>query len=147
MELKNENIVGCSAHSLIVFIDIPIYVCSVIRFQKTMEGVSDDRILAMAKRIGDNPKLRKLALNLGSEMEEADRFIKMNRMNGEVSYEGTRIMLCTWREDTPRKEQWATLKTALIDAGLAGIADEFSSKFFFSFSLIRRFLLFSAPTL
>lgn len=111
-----------------------------------MEGVNNDFILALAERIGVNTTLTKLALKLGLGIEDAERFTTMNRMNGDVSTEGTLRMLCKWRNKTPVKEQWATLEAALIDADLAGIADEFSSKVYLFLSH-QRVLLFSATTL
>ncbi|XP_011668800.1 uncharacterized protein LOC100890391 [Strongylocentrotus purpuratus] len=97
------------------------------RFEKTMEGVSDELIFEMAETIGDNQKLPKLASKLGFKDAGAEKFVKMNRMNGIVSSEGTRKMFCEWREDTPVTEQLTTLEAALVDADLAGIADKFSS--------------------
>ena len=89
------------------------------------QGVCDGTLLKIAKKLGaTSDKLFELGIALGLSIRQVTDCISTNRMDGNVTFQGTLKMLCTWKENTPKRQQFERLKKALSKAELTEIADD-----------------------
>ena len=87
------------------------------------EGISDKILLKICQKLGDSSKLFDLAVELGVEYPQIRDYRKTNHMHGEVTTDGTRFMLFSWRESVSKHEQHEKLHAALTAVGLLGMAE------------------------
>ena len=90
-----------------------------------MAEISEMKLNKLGEEIGDNPKLRTLGLNLGLKITKISQYEATNRIDGRVGSKGTVDMLLDWKKNTPRDDQMPVLWAALIEAGLAELADQY----------------------
>ena len=89
-----------------------------------MDDIDDRKINGIAEAIGDCQKIWNLGLNLGCTSTQISMYTKSNRVDGEVTCNGTRKMLYDWKKRTPKRKRRGNLKSALVNAELTGIADD-----------------------
>eukprot|EP00057_Strongylocentrotus_purpuratus_P024867 XP_011679341.1 PREDICTED: uncharacterized protein LOC105445473 [Strongylocentrotus purpuratus] len=89
-----------------------------------MLSLTDLKLNEIGEALGVNENLMTLGLHLGFPRPKMEMFLATNRSDGNVSPKGTKIMLFTWRNKTPRANQVQNLRAALIDSELGLVAEE-----------------------
>ena len=87
-------------------------------------GVCDTLLLIISKNLSNESKTMALGIALGFAWSDVDRFLKTNRMDGELTWKGTHNMLQNWKQNTGKELQREVLRSALIRSELAEVADQ-----------------------
>eukprot|EP00057_Strongylocentrotus_purpuratus_P011515 XP_011665989.1 PREDICTED: uncharacterized protein LOC105439103 [Strongylocentrotus purpuratus] len=89
----------------------------------THGGISGDLLFKLAEDIETCEQMEALGRTLGFKVAEINRYTETNRIEGRVTWKGTRDMLFDWRQTVKPCDQHLRLEQALIDAKLVMLAD------------------------
>ena len=88
-------------------------------------GLGDSLLNDLAGDIEREEHAETLAKALGFKRAEIMRYMATNRLEGHVTFRGTKDMLFDWRQKVAPSDQAVTLKQALYQSNLRMLAEEY----------------------
>ena len=93
--------------------------------QGSCKPLSDKEVFDVAEDIESDAQIENLGVTLAFSRADINRYLGTNETLGSKTSKGSRMMLFHWRQTVRQRDQRASLKGALVRAGLVMIADQY----------------------